>query len=770
MLTDPLILSDVGLHAVNNASAGGVLVDATEFKLGDSRQNPTSTTVTDILGATLFSGRIHHVEVLNRNICRFTFEVSKHQVTSDTVVSEVGVYLSNSILLGRAVLQEPVTLYAGETTRFNCLLATNRCDLTTINVTVGDYSGLASTPFIHQLQSPAESTVNAVTVLNGLRNIDGSDTPIIAMRYSGGAFQWAFSEHTRIYNGKPSNITPTTMTVPGIELEAGELCIVHVVSGGGVGQTRRYSYQNNVLTEADNKPLTGVNTNTTVAVWKRIFVEGEGNSGACRYPPSLENIPRDWVLTRGVGDCPVWAPPKQGAGGGAILWTQPSRLRFDVVTYTGTGDQARYPLSDLELENVNYVQPILGGVSQHRGAFDMSGNEIEFAENLDVGLPIELRMMSRVATNGSRIVVGIVHYVGDGHTQTFRLAQKVENANYVKIYVRGVLQSVTNYTYDDATQSITLVAPVASGMAIEVRSFSFIDDEGFSTQISTHTYTTRDDTHFIELPFFPQSADYIEVSQSGAHIHSNLYTLIGNKVILAGPIRRGLEVEVTLYDNRLSLGSPTNNLQGVVVDAVLTGRSLKLLRHGAPAISLPIPGISLEAGPGMRITGTHPQYKIESLISEQLSDAGANFKASDYRSLEDTMEIMYTHRVHLTRDVLLTVHADFSAVLGPGFQSTNGMELCEYVVGFRTSKSKEADYGLQLPGTGKCGFNALAGGVNDSAYANASMTQVYDVIADNHKAGYVDIVVKMRVKNANVGQYGSLLTLNTNIIGSAKVT
>lgn len=770
MLTDPLILSDVGLHAINNASAGGVLVDATTFKIGDSRLNPTSTTVEDIVGVQLFQGNIHHVEVLNRQTARFIFEVSKHAVVKDTVVSEICIYLSTGILLGRAVFKEPITLIAGETTRFNCLLVTSRCDLTQINVTVGDHSGLASTPFIHQLQSPAESTVNAVTVLNGMRNIDGSDTPVVAMRYSGGAFQWAFTDHTRIFNGKPSSATPTNLTVPGIELEDNELCIVHVVSGGGVGRTRRYSYTGGKLVEADNQPLAGLNANSTVSVWKRIFTSGGGANGACQYPPALTNIPRDWVLTRGVGDCPTWAPPKQGGIGSTLLWTPPSRLSFDVVTYTGTGDTARYPLMDLELDNVNYVQPVLGGVTQHRGTFDMSGNEIEFTENLDLGLAIELRMMSRVATNGSRLVMSITHAVGDSNTQTFKLGQKVENANYVKVYVRGILQSVTTYTYDAATQSISMVAPVVSGMAIELRAFAFVDAEGFSTQVGTHTFTTNDDTHFIELPFYPQSADYIEISQSGAHVHSNLYTLIGNKVILSGPIRRNLEIEVTHYDNQLSLGSSTNNLRGVVIDAVLSGRSLKLLRHGAPPVSLPIPGVSLESGPGIRISGNHPFYRIESTISEQLTDMGANFKVSDHRTLNDTTEIMYTHRVQLSRDIIITVHADFSAVLGPGFQSTEGNELAEYVVGFRSSKSKEADYGLQLPGTGKCGFNSLSGGLNDSAYANASLTQVYEVIADNHKAGYIDIVVKLRVKNANIGQYGSVLTLNTNVIGSAKVS
>src|SRR5690606_31527324 len=104
--------------------------------------------------------------------------------------------------------------------------------------------------------------------------------------------------------------------------------------------------------------------------------------------PNGDNIPSDWVLTRGGGDQPVWAPPKTGGASSALLWSPPSKLRLDVINYTGTGDKARYTLGKMELDNVNYVQPNLGGVMQHRAAFDMLGNEIEFTEFLPVGLPL----------------------------------------------------------------------------------------------------------------------------------------------------------------------------------------------------------------------------------------------------------------------------------------------------------------------------------------------------------------------------------------------
>lgn len=770
MYNDKLVLSDVGMHAINNASAGGLLVDATRFKLGNSRLDKDRTDIVDLLGEVLLQGTIHHVETVNRNITRFTFEVPSHTVTEDTFVMEGAVYLSTGVLLGRVVFSEPVMLYKGETARFVCLLTTERCDLTTINVTIGDFSGMPSTPFIHQLQSPSLSNVNAVTVLNGMKNQDGSLSPVIAMRYSAGSYQWAFTDHTCVYRGEPSTATETQVTIPGIELEENEVAILHIVAGSGVGQTRRVKFSGNKLVEVDSKPITGLTKNTTVALWKRIFTPSTGSGmGACTWPPRLDNIPGDWVITRGKGDCPVWAPVRQQNKSGGLLWSPPSKLRIDLLNFTGSGDNARYPLNTLELEDVNYLQPYLGGATQHRSAFDMTGNELEFTENLPVGLPVELRMYSREPSNGSRLLIKVDNFTGDGVNQNFKVSQAVENSNYAKVYIRGVYQFATTFTYDAATQTIKMVSPVAAGMSVEIRTYRFVEDEGYSTKVKTHTFTTRDETYFVELPFVPQSSEFIEVSLSGAYVHTSQYSLVGNKIIMSGPIRRGLEVEVTLYDNQMSLGSSTGDLPGVVVDAVLSGYSLKLMRHNAPPISLPIPGVSLTSGPGIKITGKHPFYSIESTINNQLVDASANFVVSDFRVLDDASEIMFTSRVNLTIDMMLTVHSDFSAILGPGFMTTEGLEIMEYVVGFRTSKSTEVDYGRGLKGTGVAGFSSLQG-KNDTAYANSSMTQVYEVIAENHKSGYIDVVIKMRVKNANIGNYSSRLTINSNIVGSAKVT
>lgn len=768
-MAETLVLSDVGLQAINNASAGGQLVDAMYFRIGDSAASPNKKDATDILGKTLFDGSIHHVEVLNKNTARFVFELRGYLIKEDTLISEMGVYLSNRTLLGRIVFDTPYMLIAGETVRWSALLSTTRCDLSTINVSIGDYSSIPMTPYVHQLPSPIETTFNALTVLDGLLNEDGSTSPVLVMKYGAGSFQWAFASHTRIYFGKPKAATPTTVTLAGLDLEPNESLIVHFVSGNGQGKTRRMTHKDGVLTEANGKPVTGLDSNTTVAVWQAQSGAG-GVRSACSYPPSMDNVPADWVLTRGNGKCPVWGPPRSGGSNNSTLFRAPSRLLMNTVSYSGTGDTARFSLGSLAPDNVNYIHPMLSGVTQHRSAFDFAGNEVEFVENIDVDIPVEFCLFTRQPSNGSRMLVKADYFVGDGKTQTYKLSQPIENANYVKAYLRGIRQSQTTFTYDAKTQSLTFVAAIPAGIDVELRSFRFEDLEGYSTQITSRTLTTSDDTLFIELPLTPQAAEYVEITQSGAHIHGNLYTLVDNKVIFAGAIRKGLEVEIIIYDSQKSQGSATTSLDGVVVDAVLAGRSLKLLRHNDIPISLPIPGVSLEAGNGIRITGEHPFYRIESTLSEKLTNEDANFRFAKTQRLADTGEILLQHRINLSSDVMIAVHADFSAQLGPGFETVEGLEVMEYVVGFRSSKSMEPEYGLQKSGTGSAGFSALTSDRNSQAFSNASLTQTYDIVAENYPAGYIDVIVKMRVQNANITQYGSQLSLNVNIIGTAKLS
>lgn len=762
-------ITDLGLQAANNATAGGVLVNVVYFKLGDSDASHRDTDI-DIRGTTLYQAPIHIIEVLDKHTARFTFEVPEHAIPSGGLrAREVGLYLPDNIMFGRCVFAESYELREGFATRIHALLITTRVDVSTINVTMGDLSSIPSAGNVYRLPPPETSNYNALSVLDSLDNVDGTVSPGFALKFGSGSLQWAFSGFDRVFSGMPdvgaiaTEFQQNSLTT-ALRFRNGEVVIVYVVAGPARGQARKFYYSSgqNKFIEKDGQPLQAFDNRSTVVVWRRI---GGGQSGSADYPPSMTGIPNDWVLTRGVGNLPVWAPPKNTGKNLNTLYVAPGKLRISTLNEIGTGQQRSYSLGGVMLKDVNHCITAIGGITQHKSAYDISSSEIEYADNIPPRAPIDIRMITKEPGSGTFIDILTDEFVGDGEKRRFKLSQPIESSDYAFVYIRGLLQSTTAYTYDAATEEIVFVSAPKEGIDIEVSSVISRREENYSTTLVSTTIITAADTLFIELPVDPQSKDFTFVSVSGTHIHRKLYTVVDNKIVFSHPVKAGLEIETVAFHNILSDGTPQTNLKGVVTDAVLTSKSLKLLRHDAHPVVLPIPGIDLIAGQGIRVSGQHPVYKIESTFAQQFNES-TNFKFSTLRRQNDAEEIIFTHRINLVSDIMLHVVVDFAAVLGPGFVSVEGMELMEYVIGFRTTSSREPEYGRDIKGTGTAGFSSLAGNSNERAFSNASLTQVFDVIKANIPAGYIDVVARMRVRNANISKYGSKLTMNFNVIGT----
>ena len=269
-MTDKLILQDAGLRAINNANAGGILVDPVFFRGGDSGLSPLMENATDILGNVLIQGGIHHVEVASANSARFFFTLDGNSVEQETEIKELCVYLSGDILLGRCVFTEPVILVPNELYEISVVLATTRADLSTINVALGDYESVPVTPFLYRLPAPAATQFNTIMVANGIQNTAGGDSPVMAMRHGAGAFQWGFTDHTRVYSAKPKTATTSSFTITSsVTFVDKERVIVHVVAGTGLGQTRRFYFEasNSSFIEADGRNLVDL-ANCTIAIWR----------------------------------------------------------------------------------------------------------------------------------------------------------------------------------------------------------------------------------------------------------------------------------------------------------------------------------------------------------------------------------------------------------------------------------------------------------------------------------------------------------------------
>lgn len=764
-MTDKLILQDAGLRAINNANAGGVLVDPVFFRGGDSAMSPLMENATDILGSVVIQGNIHHVEVASANSARFFFVLDGNSVATETEIKELCVYLEGDILLGRCVFTEAIVLTPNELYEISVVMATTRGDLSAINVAYGDYESVPVTPFLYRLPAPAATQFNAIMVANGITNSAGGDSPVFAMRHGAGAFQWGFTEHTRVYSAKPKTATVSSFTITSSQVFVDkEVVIVHVVAGTGLGQTRRFYYEaaNGSFIESDGRNLTDL-ANCTIAIWRAMGGSVQGGNGSSL--PDKTNVPEDWVLISGPGETPVWGPQKSGAKVLNTLYTAPSRLDINILNYIGNGAEARYSLGELNVENANYIYPALGGITQHRTAFDVNASELEFAENIPAAVGIDLRVFTKASSTGTRLEFVSDHAVGDGQTVRFKLSNPIADVKYVFAFMQGTLQAMNAYTYDSQTQEIVFTEPPLAGLPMEFRSITQVIATGYSTRIVSQTYMITGETLFLVLPFKPQTKEQVFLSHQGTHVHDDLYTIVEDTLILTGSLADGVEVEVLIFDNVEAQGSENTNLKGIVTDGFLSYKSLKLLRNGMSPITLPIPAPNFESGDGIRLTGNYPTIRIENTFAAAAAQDPIK-RHSNLQLEKNASQVLTTHRVDISNNMLIMVTCDFGAKLGPGFMTTEGMENIEFVVGMRSTNTKEPDYGKQIIGTGQAGFTSLVGTTSSSttAFANASMTRIFEIDKSNHPAGYVEVIGKMRINNANVSQFPALLSVNINVI------
>ena len=766
-MTDKLVLLDAGEQALNNASAGGILIKPQSFKMGDSDLYATVTSHTDIVGNFVCGGQIHHVETLSARVCRFVLNIDTRLLTEPTEVRETVVMFEGNIAFGRAVFAEPYILMPNEPVRLSCLLASSRADLTSIDVTVGEHDSIPSTAFLYRLQSPAQSEFNAVSVLNGKRNIDGTSSPVIATRYGAGSFQWSFTDHIRVFNGVPTSATSTSFKISGgLQWAADEQVIVHVVAGSGEGQTRRYRWNASAaeFRDPDAQAIPNLQ-NATIAIWKMLTVSTTGSgggSGDLVIPPTTD-IPQDWTLTPGTDGTLVWQPPKAASRIISTLYTAPSRLDINALNFMGAGDQARYSTGELVAENANYIYPALGLTTQHRSAFQLNASEIEFAENIPSNVSIDLRIFTKSPSTGTRAVWTTLEFIGDGATVEFDMGQTIESAAHIFAFVSSTLQPITTYSIDQTTNKLRMISPVEAGLDIEFKVLSYVQETGYSTRIVTKTFNVPDETYFLKLPTKPQSIEQVFVSQSGAHIHQKNFVLIDDALVFTAKLEPSVEVEVMVFENIQSQGSEQTGLNGLVIDGFVSNQNLTLLRHGAPPVELPIPSARIAVGDGLQVDTQNGITHIS--LSDDAFPSMRNFRSWSLEQSFKASSGLIVQTVTLTpkQPSIYMVTADFSARLGPGYMSAEGTEFIEFVIGTRSVQSKEPEFGRQIRGTGMAGLvsNNTSGG---TAYANASLTQLIKIDPENHTADTIDIVAKMRVNNANTAQFGVLLSVNLNII------
>jgi hypothetical protein len=760
-MTDKLVLLDAGESALNNADAGGILINPASFKMGDSALYATSTQHTNIVGNFVVGGTIHHVEVLSARVARFVLTVDTRTLTGPVVAKELVVFFENNIAFARAVFETPYTLLPNEPIRLSVVLATSRADLTTINVAVGEYDTIPSTPFLYRLPTPGNSEFNVISVLNGRVNPDGTNSPVLAMRYGAGAFQWGFTDHKRVFNGVPVSATDTSFKISDTSgYAANEQVIVHVVAGSGEGATRRYRFNQGAgeFRDVDSQALPNLSA-STIAIWQMQVGNGSGGSSDI---PDTTDIPSDWVLTPGTDGSLIWQPPAAASRIISTLYTPPSKLDVNALNLVGSGDTARYTTGELIAENANYIYAALGTATQHRSAFELAGSEVEFAENIPSTVPIDFRVFTKSPSTGTRVVFTTLEFVSDGSKTEFDLGMDVDDSAHIWAFVSNLLQPTTTYSIDTTLKKLKFTSPPEAGLNIELRLMTYVQETGYSTRIVTKSFYINSDTFYLKLPTTPQAIEQVFISQSGAHVHQLNYQIIDDYAVFTSSLDVGLEVEVMIFENVQSQGSESTGLNGMVIDGYVSHKNLVLLRHGASPIELPIPEPKISVGTGLRVLNGDGMTTIE--LDDDAFPTLPQFRSYTADATEKAANAIVTYPISLTQPMFLLVTCDFNAKLGPGYVSVEGSENIEFVIGVRSSSSKEPEFGRAIRGTGETGLIVAENSKSSMAYGRASMTQIFELDPANHNTGEVEVVAKMRINNANTAQYSTVVNINFNVV------
>lgn len=353
-------------------------------------------------------------------------------------------------------------------------------------------------------------------------------------------------------------------------------------------------------------------------------------------------------------------------------------------------------------------------------------------------------------------------FVADGAKTEFDLAMDVADAAHIFAYVSNLLQPTTTYSIDTTLKKLKFTSPPEAGLPIEIRPLTYVQETGYSTRIVTKTYFIKDETFYLKLPTKPQAIEQVFISQSGAHIHEYNYQIIDDYAVFTSSLDVGLEVEVMIFENIQSQGTEATGLNGMVIDGYVSHKNLVLLRHGANPIELPIPEPKISVGQGLRVLSGDGTTLIE--LDDDAFPTMPKFQRYSSDTTEKTSNAIVTHTVSLTRPIILMITCDFSAKLGPGYVSVDGSENIEFVVGVRSSQSKEPEFGRGVRGTGESGLIVAENSKSSMAYARATLTQMIELDPANHNTKEVELVAKMRINNANTAQYPTVVNINFNAL------
>ncbi|QYW03077.1 hypothetical protein pEaSNUABM14_00117 [Erwinia phage pEa_SNUABM_14] len=761
---DALRLTPQGEQAVANANAGGIAVQPVSFKAGDYIGSNPSEVPEQLLGNELASGALSYVQVLSENSARFIFDIKLTYAAGEQLkrVGELMIMLKDNRPFGHVVLQEPIIAVPNSVSRVSLLIHLTQDVQKILAVEMADYTSIPSVATLENLPSLNDNVFNVVSVLDMHINSDGSKSPGQASRYGAGSYYWAFSEHDRVFSGQITStgfINANTFKIPSLtSLKEGETVLVQTIAGTGAGACRHFKYTNQQLVNLDSA-IPFVSAQTSIAVWRRITNPTTPSAG---IPwPANNDVPSTWGLMRGADNEPYWGPVGGSRQTTASLFVPPGKMLFSSVVTTATPDALRYQLTEI-LDSSTDLFVGTSGVLQPRTAYSVQEDQLLLSSYPEQQMLLDLRQFRIEPSQGHVVLFELYEGVGDGQTTQFSLgSQVIESADMVFCVVGSTWQPSTVYKINNGNK-ITLTQAIPSGQKYSFYVARYEERANWSTRMRVSQYRLPYDADTYILPTSPLNKAHVVATMGGLTIHPSDFTVVGNSLQTVSPIPADTLVEITIFENVMAVGSKDSSVDGVIIDVIPTPTGFMFKRQGLSPIDVPMFVPEIIQGEGIKISGEWPNITISN-TQALAEEADPKNMYNIHQDVEDSEELTITQRIEFKKGVMLTCVADFQCQLGPGFKATSGKEHIEYVLSYKTPGLAEAEYGRGLKGTGSSGFNVVDSTENLTeiiAYSNVSITQMLVVLAENQPQGFIDIVAKVRISNAQITSYGSKLIGN----------
>lgn len=757
-----LRLTPQGEQAVANANAGGLAIQPVAFKAGDFIGSNPSEVPEQLLGNELASGALSYVQVLTENSARFIFDIQVKYVAGEALkrVGEILIMLSDNRPFGHVVLQEPIIAVPNSISRVSLLVHIQQDIQKILAVKMADYTSIPSVATLENLPSLKDNVFNAVSVLDLHVNSDGSRSPGAAYRYGAGSYYWAFSEHDRVYSGTIGSgfINANTFKINSLTgMKEGEIVLVQTVAGPGAGACRHFKYTGGQFVNMDS-PIAFISAQTNIAIWRRITNPTTPSVG---LPWPVDNdVPDTWALMRGKDNKPYWGPVNSQRQTTASLFVPPGKMLFSSVVTTATPDKLRYQLTEI-LDSSTDLFVGTSSVLQPRTAYSVQEDQLLLSSYPEQQMTLDLRQFRIEPSQGHVVLFETYDGVGDGQTTQYTLGNRpVESADMVFCVVGNTWQPSTVYKISNGNK-LQMTQPIPSGQKYTFYVARYEERAGWSTRLRVSQYRMPYDADTFILPTSPLNKAHCVVAVGGLAVHTSDFTVAGNSLKTTSPIPHDTLVEVTVFENIKAVGSKDSSVDGVIIDVIPTPKGYMFKRQGLAPIEVPIATPEIVSGEGIVIEGQWPEIKISN-TQALAEEADPKNMFNIQQTQVDSEEVVIQQRIEFSKAVMLTCTADFQCQLGPGFASTSGKEHIEYVLSFKGPGVSEAEYGRGLKGTGAAGFNVIQ---SDNApeiiaYSNVSLTQMFVVLKENQPQGYIDIVAKVRITDAQITSYGSKLIGN----------